>query len=95
MDSSLARIFYQNRPLGSLVPADKELSGSINIVPGGYSITTANGKFLSVQPNGSYQERDQVGAWETFVIDSSSPILRVHVWSGDLHFTYAIAFRAA
>jgi hypothetical protein len=88
-------IVYQNAPAFALPAATGWLPGTLNALPGGgYSITQKNGKFLSVQPNGSYQDRDSVGGWETFTIDPGVNVLHVRTWVGDVSIFYGIAFRA-
>jgi len=85
------RIEYQNRIVGAIPAADKWLPGDMEqAANGGYSITQANGNFLSVQPDGSYQDRDAVGPWETFVSDSNLNVLRVTAGP-----TFAIYYRYA
>lgn len=80
------KIQYANAPVflndtgflpGETVPAD-----------GGVAVQKPNGKYLSVQPDGSYQERDAVGPWETFTVDALVNVL--HVNPG---VPYSIAYR--
>lgn len=77
---------YANAPV--FLGATNFQPGSTVPVTGGVAIQKPNGKYLSVQPDGSYQERDAVGPWETFTVDGAVNVL--HVNPG---VPYSIAYR--
>jgi len=77
---------YANAPV--FLGATDFLPGSTVPLIGGVAIQKPNGTYLSVQPDGSYQERDAVGPWETFTMDGSVNVL--HVNPG---VPYSIAYR--
>jgi len=94
-------IEYANAPAFYFPLASGYLPGeSVDVGSGNVAIKKPNGKWLSVQPNGSYEDRDAVGPWETFTPDTKSNTLRVHVVistpSGPdpCSPTYVVAFRA-
>ena len=64
------------------------LDGTLTPTPLGVGVKKPNGKFLSVQPDGSYDERDAVlGVYEQFTVDEKVNVL--HVNPG---IPYAIAY---
>ncbi len=71
------------------------LGGEAFEIPDGtkdWAVRKSNGKILSVQPNGSYGERDAVGgSYERFKIDPKVNVL----WVTPDQVTYAIPYRQA
>lgn len=83
-------IEYQNAPRLYIPEPTGYLPGeTVAITTSTVSVRKPNGKWLSVQPNGSYEERDAVGPWETFTLDASTNVLRVTVNS----IPYVVAYR--
>lgn len=70
-------IQYANAPCFAVTPASGYLPGEIaRDTNGKQGVKKPNGKWLSPQPDGSYQDRDVVGPWETVVVDASVNVLR-------------------
>lgn len=70
------KIQYANAPCFAVTAASGYLPGTIASDGTQQGIQRPNGSWLSVQPDGSYQERDTIGPWETVVVDPSVNVLR-------------------
>ncbi len=88
------KILYANRPALCGV-VDDWLEGQLIIQPAPevalyYGLQKPNGKYLSVQPDSSYQERDAPnGPYEWFTIDPTVNVLIVQPKTA----VYKIAFK--
>ena len=67
------KIWYQDRPLLSLVPAGSELPGTITPVPEGTVVLEGDGadptRVLSMVPDGTYQFTPNHGPYELMTTD--------------------------
>lgn len=71
------QIQYANAPV--FCGATDYLPGEFTTdASGAFGVKKPNGKWLSVQPNSTYEERDKIGPWETFSMDSSINVLLVN-----------------
>lgn len=69
-------IFYYSVPIG--FGDGSWLSGVLMQTPNGLGIQLADGSWLSIQPNGSYETRDGVnGTYEQLTLDPQNNIVRV------------------
>lgn len=88
------QIAYQDRPVFfSNVASPLWLPGSLDAVDGGHVVTLPTGRVLSVQPDGSFQDRDPgtAGAYEVCQIDPAINVLRFN----PAGVPYAVVYRAA
>lgn len=71
------KIFYANAAVFAITPASAYLPGEVatDSQSGLQGVLKPNGKWLSMQPDGSQQDRDTVGAWETVQIGSGVNVL--------------------
>jgi hypothetical protein len=91
-------IEYQDRPVffgGGSDPKwlKGQLTSTANGSSGDFVVKLPNGRILSVQPNGSYQDREPqaAGPWELCSVDPTINVLRFTKTVA----AYAIAYRAA
>lgn len=86
-------ISYADKPVG--LGSTTFLKGTLCSLaaPGTYAVKNENGKYVSPQPDGTYQERDSPGQWETFTVDSLLNLLRTTVWlQNGVNLPLAIVF---
>lgn len=72
------KIQYADVPalLGS--PSDFLPGETVDVGNGQVGIVKPNGKYLSVQPDATYEERDSVGgSYERFTLDQTNNVLKV------------------